>query len=334
MRIAFLLTIPIVSASNGVRMQALIWKKGLEDAGHEVDLVDLWNVPDWTRYDIIQCFGYGGYMSDFVSNVCKVNPNVVLAPIIDSNYSTRLFKMASFWGSKKLRLSNEYVGLRRVRERIKLFLVRSEYEKRFIVDAYSVDEDRVALIPLPYRLDPPAALPEKEPFCFHLSLLADGRKNVGRIIEAAEKYDFKLLLAGKLRNDAERENLKKQMSGTKNVEYLGFLTDSELKDVYSRAKVFALPSTYEGVGLVALDAAVFGCDIVITELGGPKEYYPGMAAVVDPYSVDAIGRAVRGFIDGKTFQPALRKYVMQHFSLEETMRLLTDKYAQLLDTCK
>ncbi len=334
MKIAFVMTVPVVSITNGIRVQAITWKKGLEDVGHEVDLVDMWNVPDWKQYDIIQCFGYGGYMPDFVRSVRGTNANIALAPIIDSNYSVRLFRMASFWGSKKLRLSNDYIALRRVKEHIKLYLVRSEYEKRFIVEAYSVDESRVALIPLSYRLDPPAVMPEKEPFCFHLGLLADDRKNVGRIIEAAEKYDFKLKLAGKLRNDAEREKLERWMNGSKNVEYLGFVSDGQLHDLYSRARVFALPSTYEGVGLAALDAAVFGCDIVITSLGGPKEYYPGVAAVVDPYSVDDIGRAVREFIDGKTFQPGLREYAGRHFSLGTTMQLLTDKYIEILGTDK
>ena len=43
-----------------------------------------------------------------------------------------------------------------------------------------------------------------------------------------------------------------------NIEILGFVSDDELISLYNRAKVFALPSINEGVGLVALEAAVHG----------------------------------------------------------------------------
>ncbi len=209
---------------------------------------------------------------------------------------------------------------------IKLYLVRSEYEKQFLLKSYSIPEDRIAVVPLSYRLTPPAELPEKEPFCLHVSLLADDRKNVKRLIEASVKYNFRLVLAGKLRNDEERAKIEGYMAGADNVSYAGFLSDEQLVDLYSRARVFALPSTYEGVGLVALDAAVFGCDVVITKLGGPKEYYGDMAAVVDPYSVDEIGCAVKAYMDGKTFQPALREYATSRYNTAEAASMLIGHY--------
>jgi glycosyltransferase involved in cell wall biosynthesis len=320
------MSFPVIVPSDGVKMQALTWRDALVKAGHEVELYSSWDSPVWQDFDVVQCFGYGGYMPELVSRIYKINPNIALSPIIDSTASTFMFKLASYWGSRRLRLSSEYFELRRVKDFIKLFLVRSEYEKNFMTKSYGIPEERIALVPLSYRLSPPARLPEKEPLCLHVSLLADERKNVRRLIEAAGKYDFKLVLAGKLRNDEERAKIEGYMAGAKNVSYAGFLSDEQLGDLYSRARVFALPSTYEGVGLVALDAAVFGCDIVITELGGPKEYYGDMAAVVDPYSVDEIGRAVKSFMDGRTFQPALREYVMDRFNTATAADMLTGYY--------
>lgn len=46
----------------------------------------------------------------------------------------------------------------------------------------------------------------------------------------------------------------------------------------------------EGVGIVAVDAAIYGCEIVITNIGGPKEYYDNMAYTVNPYNIDDIGK--------------------------------------------
>ena len=78
--------------------------------------------------------------------------------------------------------------------------------------------------------------------------------------------------------------------------------------------MFALPSIVEGVGLSALEAATWGCDIVITNIGGPKEYYNNLALIVDPYSIDELGKGVRYFIDGKTYQPKLTEYIVKEFS--------------------
>jgi hypothetical protein len=101
-------------------------------------------------------------------------------------------------------------------------------------------------------------------------------------------------------------------------------------DLYKRAKVFALPSIYEGVGIVALDAAVMGCDIVITRLGGPKEYYNNMAVEVDPYSIDEIGLAVSQLMQGQTFQPDLRKYILENYSLKNISEQLEMAFSIVL----
>jgi glycosyltransferase involved in cell wall biosynthesis len=129
------------------------------------------------------------------------------------------------------------------------------------------------------------------------------------------KYQFKLVLAGNLRNEQERKQLDSWINGASNIEYKGFVTEEEKLDLYARAKVFALPSTNEGVGIVALEAAAYGCDIVITSLGGPHEYYADMAKVVNPYSMDEIGVAVKDLLGGCSYQPMLSEYIDYKYSL-------------------
>lgn len=56
MKIAFIMSVPILSSSNGVKMQALSWKEGLEKLGHQVFLVNTWENNDWRAFDIIHFF--------------------------------------------------------------------------------------------------------------------------------------------------------------------------------------------------------------------------------------------------------------------------------------
>lgn len=329
MKIAFLITEPVLISSHGVRIQALSWKRGLEALGHQVDLIDLWNTNDWASYDVCHFFSFTDYLRVIVDVLAPINPRIVLSPIIDSNSPTYLYKMASFWGCRFLRLYSYYYSLRCIKDQIKVFFVRSQYEKQFISKGYGVPESRIAIVPLSCRLDATWQLLEKEPFCLHVSLLHDARKNVHRLIQAAQQYGFNLVLAGKLRNDQERKTLESWMAGSPNVSYRGFLSEEELLDLYRRAKVFALPSIYEGVGLVALEAAVLGCNVVLTNKGAPKEYYGNLARTVDPYNVDSIGKAILNAMQDTSSQPALREHILKNYSLESMSQLLVESYQKV-----
>ena len=114
-----------------------------------------------------------------------------------------------------------------------------------------------------------------------------------------------------------------------NISYLGRVSDEKLISLYQEAKVFALPSINEGVGLVAVEAAACGCDIVVTELGGPKEYYHDMAYVVNPFSVDDIGKNIMRALESVEYQPKLRDIIIKQYSLDTCIQQLVDSYKSL-----
>lgn len=326
MKIAFVLSSPVLSPSNGIVSQALTWKKGLEELGHDIVTVDMWQKNDWNSFDVIHFFGYGVYMRDLVNGLIKINKNIVVSPILDPNYSIQRLKLYSKWGSNKLGLTNPYYIMSSIKDKIKLFFVRSEFEKEYMVKGYGVPENRCVVVPLSFNISLPKETFEREPFCLHISLLMDERKNVKRLIDAAIKYKFKLILGGRVHNKEDEEKLKNWIGDNENIEYKGYLSIEEMISLYSRAKVFALPSTNEGVGIVALEAAALGCDIVMTKLGGPKEYYNSMAKIVDPYNIDEIGQGIVELINGKTYQPQLSKYIHKKFSSQIISEQLINAY--------
>ena len=331
MKIAFILTSGIFVPTHGVVSQALTWKTGLEQLGNEVFLINMWEKNDWKSFDIIHFYGYSDYMSDAINNISKVNTNIVVSPILDPDYSINRLKLYARWGSLKLKLSNRYHSLFSSKDKIKLFLVRSKFEKEYIVKGIGVREKKCSIVPLSFNGSSLIPTLKREPFCLHISLLTDERKNVKRLIEAAIKYNFHLVLGGKLRNEGELKLLKSWIGNNNNIEYHGYLSEDEMMSLYSRAKVFALPSTNEGVGIVAIEAASLGCDIVITNIGGPKEYYNGMAKVINPYSIDEIGQAVHDLMKGETYQPELKNYIQTNFSLQSVSRQLLSAYKNISD---
>jgi glycosyltransferase involved in cell wall biosynthesis len=156
---------------------------------------------------------------------------------------------------------------------------------------------------------------KKENFCFHCSRLRAENKNVPRLITAAKKFGFQLKLAGALHGKEDEKWLKDLIGNSSNIEYVGMISDEELISYYKRCKVFALPSLVEGVGMVALEAATQGAEIVLTNDGAPKDYYQGRAYLVNPRSVDEIGQACLLALKGGK-QPELLDFMHKHDGLD------------------
>lgn len=323
-----------INKFNGIRMQAETWAKELDEQGEKVIKINPWEKYDWEQFDIIHIFGPCEFILNFTKGVSKRMPRIVFSPIIDTIQSVFKYKIATHWGISKLRLTSPNYTIRQASKYIKKWVVRSKYEQEYVHRAYGIPLNKISVIPLSFRVNAPVRNIEREKFCLHVSKLTDNRKNVKRLILAAIKYGFKLVLAGGISCDSDFRELKSFIDNNANISYLGRISDDELLDLYSKAKVFALPSINEGVGLVAVEAASCGCDIVITQIGGPKEYYSNMAKVVNPYNIDEIGKAIMFFLDGNTYQPTLQNYVRNNFCLSNCVKLLRDSYQNVIKHSK
>ena len=317
---------PTVSVSPvcGVKVQGKMWRDGLVALGHQVDLVNIWDDYDWDSYDWLIMMGYGGNFRDSSRAFSKLVKRLAIAPIIDPDCGYTKYKFyTKYWGNQKhLGLSSRFHDLYLNKDFYKLWLVRSDFEKSYVTKCLDIDESLIDLVPLQYRVPSCDTMPLKENFCFHASRLAASNKNVPRLVEAAKKYGFNLVLAGLLASEEEMQWLHNMIDGHDNIKYVGQLTDEELVNYYRKCKVFALPSITEGVGMVALEAAANGAEIVLTNDGGPKYYLKDHAEIINPYSVDNIGRAVMKLMERNVYQPALLDYMKNNFSAEACSKQL------------
>lgn len=317
---------PTVSVSPvcGVKVQGKMWRDGLVALGHQVDLVNIWDDYDWDSYDWLIMMGYGGNFRDSSRAFSKLVKRLAIAPIVDPDCGYIKYKFyTKYWGNQKhLGLSSRFHDLYLNKDVYKLWLVRSDFEKSYVKGCLEIEESKIDLVPLQYRVPACDLMPQKEDFCFHASRLAASNKNVPRLVEAAKKYGFNLVLAGMLASAEEKQWLHNMIDGHRNIKFVGQLTDEELLSYYRRCKVFALPSITEGVGMVALEAAANGAEIVLTNDGGPKYYLKNHAEIINPYSVDDIGQAVVKLMDGNVYQPELLDYMKNNFSAEACSKKL------------
>jgi glycosyltransferase involved in cell wall biosynthesis len=327
MKYCFVIPYQCIAPKGGVKIQAEMWKVGLEKLGHSVTMAGSWDTPEWSSFDAIIIFGYAPGVASLAEALAKENPHLVMAPIIDPPWAGFIYKFfVKYWGAKRfLGLSSRFHDLWLARKFPCLWLVRSEEERYMVNYALEIPQEKIVKIPLHYRIPPLEGFPPKENFCFHASRLKSANKNVPRMIEAAKKYGFNLKLAGHLMGDSERSWLDNLIGNAKNIEYVGEVSEAELLDYYKQAKVLALPSLYEGVGMVALEGAAYGCEVVLTNFGAPKEYYDGRAILVNPKSVDEIGQGITKALKEGFSQPELKTYIENHYSERALMQKMNEK---------
>lgn len=322
MKIGLIIPTESISPTGGVKVQGEMWKKGLEDLGHECVLIDFWQNHDWESYDAVIVLGFGGFLRTFAKYFKRLCKNFVLAPIIDPRLSRPLYKiLTKYYGCQKIGLTNRFHDLYLSAKYFDLFLARSQFEADYISYCLDVPKNKIKIVPLSIRTPIADSMPPKENFVLHISRLYAPNKNVKRLIQAAIKYDYQLRLGGILNGDVEKQWLNNLIGGHDNIKYIGLLSEENLVKWYSRCKVFALPSLVEGVGMVALEAAAQGAEIVLTNDGAPKDYYKGRAYLVNPKSVDEIGQACITALHGDK-QPGLLDYVREHYSMESCTKML------------
>lgn len=334
-KLYFIVDSHIGSKGNGISSQATTWANILEKyAKMEVVLVNPWDKYDFQKGDIVHLFGSGGvWFYDVAISLKEKGCIVIWSPICDNIDSPVIQRLKAYMGSRKLQIFSFPMIRRFACRMVDKIFARSNYEKEYIMAAYGVAENKIDVIPLSMSYDDKddINLKSRKDFCLHISSIYQGRKNVLQLIKAAKKYDFHLILAGNKGSETQFKPFEEEIGNYKNIEVLGFISDEEKIDLYKRAKVFALPSIKEGVGIVALDAAHFGCEIVITEIGGPKEYYNNLAYVVNPYDVDSIGLAIQSALGkGGEHQPELSEWVNKMYSQRTIANLLYTSYIRIV----
>jgi glycosyltransferase involved in cell wall biosynthesis len=91
----------------------------------------------------------------------------------------------------------------------------------------------------------------------------------------AKKFpDWQLLFIGRTGDNELLKQIEKTIREAQissQVKLLGARSDDELRDWLQRAAIFAMPSTYEGLGLSLQEAQFYGCASVGTRCGGVED---------------------------------------------------------------
>jgi len=166
------------------------------------------------------------------------------------------------------------------------------------------------------------------------------RKNQLSLIKALKGLDTNVVFIGESSDNSHYYGIKNTIDklyyqkcrheADSSFNFLDAMPHNELASAYAACKAFVLPSLYETPGLAALEAALSGANICITNGGSTSEYFSNFAFYCNPHSIDSIRKTVlKAYRTPKS--TALKEYVLRNFTWDKTAKATLEAYEKVLD---
>ncbi|MDD2386790.1 MAG: glycosyltransferase family 1 protein [Bacteroidales bacterium] len=204
----------------------------------------------------------------------------------------------------------------------------SEFSKSEIQKWLKISDDKFAIVHnavskeiKPEEQDTPI---QKGKYILTVSSL-DPRKNIVNIFKAFalnKNKDLQLILAGKkssMFNFKENDEVK--------IKSIGYVSNSQLANLYKNAIAFIYLSYYEGFGIPPLEAMSFGCPVILSDIPVFKEIYNDSALFVNPDNLDEINNAINRIVNNERLRTNLISKGLkksQEYTWEKSAKIICD----------
>lgn len=149
----------------------------------------------------------------------------------------------------------------------------------------------------------------REDFILSVGTL-EPRKNIPTLIKAysllPEKIQNKFplkIVGGTGWNESKIFTTIKKLKLTNRIDFLGYVSDNDLIQLYNKASVFVYPSLFEGFGLPILEAMQCGTPVITTKVSSLPEVGGDAVAYLDkPRDGQALSRLIQKVLSSKKLQ--------------------------------
>jgi glycosyltransferase involved in cell wall biosynthesis len=202
-------------------------------------------------------------------------------------------------------------------KRATMILPNSESECRRVKQNYF---GKVNYLVVPNGIDPELfknnPLIKKDELLVLCIARVEGIKNQLNLIKALNNTRFRLILIGAYAPNQVNYYHQCRNIAAPNISFIDHIPQHELLTYYRRAKVHILPSWFETTGLSSVEAAVMGCNIVITDKGDTREYFEDSAFYCDPSEPESILSAVEK-ASSAPFNEKLRQKILTQYTWKQ-----------------
>jgi len=167
------------------------------------------------------------------------------------------------------------------------------------------------------------------------------RKGLHTLVAATARLkteEWRLEIVGELRTEAGYANrIREQIEGEGlrgNVFLRGALTEAELAETFARSHVLAVPSSYEGFGIVYLEGMGFGLPAIATGAGGAGEIITDGedGFLIAPGDVEALADHLRRLMNDRERLMEMSLAAQRRFAIRPTWEESTERIRNFLHT--
>lgn len=164
---------------------------------------------------------------------------------------------------------------------VDLILALSKFQKEQIISNYGISKDKIRVTGCAYNSEIFYPVAKSIRRKSKLKLVYCGKlskaKGVMQLLEVfnsiTQKYrDLELILIGSGQGE-EAEKIRELAAGiSAKISFTGSLPQAEVGNIFRQCDIFVLPSFYEGLGLVVLEALACGLKVVTTAIPGLSKW--------------------------------------------------------------
>lgn len=324
MKVGFVAPLGIALVNGGVRTQALQTASALTKSGVEVEFISPWQ--EGIEADFVHIFVTGLDTLGILTRCSELGIKTVLSPVFFSNRSASL--ISTSLKAEKV-LSKVGSGIRsdfgikaEACSIADLVLPNTSAEAILIEKGFGINSAKIEVIPNGVELRFANATPDLfvqkyglRDFVLFVGQAGALRKNVIKLLESAPDIEAPIVIIGSLYDDEYGEQCKQLGRKAGNVTFIETLDHNSdlLASAYAACHTFVLPSQFETPGIAAMEAALAGANIAITDRGGTDDYFGEWAEYLTPESSDSITKAVNNALS-KEKSESLKNHIHKNYS--------------------
>ncbi|SFM80536.1 glycosyltransferase family 4 protein [Thermodesulforhabdus norvegica] len=316
-------------------------KEALERKGIEVLHLDLWEREQ--DFDLLHIFGAGYEIEKFIKMAkWRGIPVVVTANDFSAKPLWKWYLARTI--DPLIPISTMYRMRQTIYDIVDRIICSSRSEALQLSKRFRINTSKVRIVP--HGVDKELfANANPELFIKHFGISdfvlqvarINRAKGQVRLIHALEGTGLDVVFIGSLVPVGETVNPEEQQEFLRLVKklpwvhYVGELKNDDplLASAYAAAKVHVLPSQWEILGMVTLEACAAGTAAISGRYPPIYEYLGDRILYCDPMDINSIRKSVlKAYEEGP--KPGVREYVLSNFSWDHIANLLIDIYQEVL----
>lgn len=310
-------------------------------------------VVNYKHYSYAEQLGFNNFLRklkpDLVHFWMPQQPLMYTRPAVTTVHDLNLLRITQNddMGRFELRFKQMvFAGLlRRVAHRTKHIITPSNFTKNDLVSWAKIKPSKVTVVyegVLDAKTKPKPIEKYKDvPYIMYLGR-AEPYKNNRGLIYAHQRLlkdhpYLRLVIVGAIDVFREADKAWVKDKGFKNVDFTGFLPDSQIAWLYKNCEAYVQPALMEGFGLPGLEAMSYGAPVAAGSTTSMPEIYGKGAIYFDPRCVDDMTEAIDRILNDPKLGERLRKNgaeQVKKFSWEKMARQILAIYNKVLGETK